>query len=387
MRMWIEKKPDRVLLTHFKIAEKDISQADILRTATNLLNDLEKNYVVDNADYHEMIEAYNEEYHIYNDQFFAKIRNKALQLVERNHLALETLIALIHKHIKAYHRFCSAIKRLKHLRLMLQEDVFMVVPAPKNSMKTQRYLNHIELYSLTMSRRLLLKSISEREFIILFSRKYQINKVINLLASQSENTMVFFRGMTIENQKIFIKQYFKIKEREVIKKAQLQISIHNNRAKYSDPIKRDIAIMTSFVLDKMKVDLEKSREKNKQIDEQTLQKIKQLGSTTGNYQINNNRSDKHCLEKCRDLENHSIMQPLQKHLMVVNEYAEILEKEKQELAMIEQSFNVRAAHNKDKTVDELEYLLDSIEFDPNIDLTQLSDISLLDSNTKSRPNL
>jgi hypothetical protein len=377
-----------VLKTFFKIAEKDISQTDILRMACNLLNDLDKDYVFNNVEDQEDIEDFNEKSQISNSKFIAKHRASELLQVQKNDLALKSYMLILKKQMKAYRRFCRILRILRHIRLMLFEESIMAKPInlPKGKNESRILLD--EFYSLIRYRRNLIKSIEERQFAILASRKYQIKRVIHLICLPQYQGADFFKGMSLQNQIQFIKGYFKIKEREIIINTQIEKTIHDVLEKKAKEAQADNTVIKSYELNKTKPQLSHLQAKTKQIRVQTLVSLKQLGNETGNFHVNNAVSDVECLEKCRDFENHPIIkEPLQTHLALVKEQTVSIENEKKQLLNINKELNVlrNSPHLvvMDDLADDFESILEDLEMDADMELSELSDISLLDNLTKS----
>ncbi len=384
-----EKLQAVVLQTVFKISEKDISQADILRMACNLLSDLDKVYIFNNADYEEEIEAFNEEKHVCNSQFFAKQRANKLQQVQKNDLALKAYVAALHKQVKAYRRFYRTLRILKHIRLMLNEETIIATPIPLSKRKNETKLLLNEFYHLIRYRRNIIKSIEERQFIILASRKYQIQRAIQFMSLQQQYGVDFFKGMSLQMQKQFIKRYFKIKERELIKKTQIEKAIYDVLENNAKQAQTENILVNSYELNKTKPNIKHLQAKTTQNQVQTLSRLKQLGKKTGNLHVNEKVSDVECLEKCRIFENHpSIKEPLQTHLALVKEQTVLIENEKRQLLKINQDLNdlrnnPQLVTVREDLVDDYESILDDLETDFDRDLSELSEISLLDNLTKT----
>lgn len=381
-----EKLQTLVLHTIFKISEKDISQADILRIASNLLNDIEKVYVYNNAEYEEDIEVFNEKGNICNSQFFEKQRILELQRIQKKHLAEKSLALVVNKCLKAYHRYCRALKILRNMKLVLLDESAIKKPAILKKVLPDTQILLKELDSLLRYKKNIFKSIEEKQFVILASRKCQMKMAIQLVRLQQEYRVDFFKGMSLQNQIKFIEEYFKIKEKELVDTTKIEMTLQHVLETSAKKGQADTTIMSGYELNKLKPDITKLNDKTAHIRVQTLARIKQLGSKTGNYHVNTLVSDDKCLVNCQSFEHHPIMkEPLEMHLAVVKEQTVLIEKEKQQLFNINQELNYLQHHShttaSDELIDDFTSILDDVNID-TVDLTELSEISLLDNLTK-----
>lgn len=384
-----QKILEMVLQTVFKIPDHEISQVDILRTVTNLLNDLDKTFILKNE--MEENEVFNELLNISNGQFFAKMHKREKELTKIHFNNIQVLLKDLFQHLKAHRRFTKALKALSRIRHMMFEDyVISMIPKTLPTLPTQSQSFHHEILRIMSYRQYLARSIEQRQFVILASRKYQIERILQLLILQRAQEMDFFKGMSYQNKKKFIKRYFKIQEKAIIQKVKIELTIQVlliNRSKDNAPEKSSTLI--GYTLSKSKHAIENLQEEVKHIQWQALQKVKSLGDETGNCHLNHKQRDYHCLEKCQAFEKHDIIsEALQNHLAMTKEQTVLIEKEKQQLAMLDQQLNTLHRNQELRqamVIDDLELVLDELGIDPDIDLSQLSDIEVDNLNVTTSP--
>lgn len=316
----------------FKISERKVSQADILRMATHLLNDLEIAFHFEDLDYkNEDLERFNQITNLNNGCFFARLINKHKES-SRQKMVVQHYVELKIVHlIRAYRRIQKLLKFLILLRwLLLDDDVLLIERSKGKLIKPSHSLGN-ELQDLIRERHAIIKIIQQRQWVILNSRRVHLKLAIQSL--KKGRTLALLAGMTNENQLKFLEGYFSLKEQDIIITPQL----------------------------------------NEKMAWVTLQQAKSLGDSTGNCQINTRMSDEHCLAKLRDFENDErVKEPLEDHLAVVIEQSQLLNKDKHALAEIEDQLTnlLDSVDNKNDIIlsDEEKALLE------NIDVTEFQEI-------------
>ncbi|MGE3320150.1 MAG: hypothetical protein AB7I18_12730 [Candidatus Berkiella sp.] len=295
-----EQTHDAALKIVFKISEQKASQADILRTPSNLLSDLEKVVCFDpiEHDKNENLEEDNQKINLNNGCFFARVINNHKEShCQKRLMQYYVAVKLLH-HVKSYRRIQKIIKTLMLLRLLLWDDDKHLQEKDKRKLTKQNQGGANELQNLIHQRHASLKLIQQRQWIILNSRHTHIKRVMQALKKTGNIPLLV--GMTYENQVKFLNGYFSLKEREVSKLPH---------------IKEKMAWVT-------------------------LQQVKVLGDNTGNLQVNTQVSDDYCLVKLQDFENdEAVKKPLEDHLAIVIEQTQLLHEDKKALADIDKQLN------------------------------------------------
>jgi len=371
---------DLILHTAFKIAENRITQAVMLRTLTNLLSNIDKTYYFKQAEHHDkqITEAFYKAYHVNNAFFFSNIINQVNKMIYKENVTLNYYLQTLRRHVRMCRQMHKRLKAFKRTKSLYLEKYPWSISLNKFSNGNIRRQALLDEWVIVLRHHHLSKSLEQRQWTINASRKYHTNKMSEYIMLNQHKRLPFLDGMSLDNQMKFIKAYFRIKEKETIETVQIEFNIHAGLTKRLEKeITKEDAMLNQYSLSKSKPAPHQKR---------TLQKMKQLGTQTGNRHINSTLSDDDCFEKCYEFENTTVIsQPLQAHLAVVKEQATLIESEKQELAQLDRELtllqsHIRLAHlHQDSEAD-----LDSLGIDPHIDLSQLNVISLVDNLGKRR---
>lgn len=364
-----ERMQEVVLKTVFKISEQEMSQSDLLRTATNLLNDLDKIFIFKCSEHNEKeeLEKYNYESELKDNYFLAKLIRKSMvkercEMIE--HLIMQKLFSI---YIYLSRQIYMRIQILQALNAAFMEGVKF----PESDVYRHDNLRDIEksnitLQHLVLHRHDLIKITQQRRYLIAVIRYYAVQQSIYLLHFNKEMQMRFFKGMSLLCRKQFIKGYFKLKEKEAI-----DICIINNEIQLilakeaKQKSSQDNAIVKGYQLTTCKPNIEKLKKKVNEIEYKTLQKIKLLGTKTGHMEIYDKAEDERCQAILQDFENHQVIKkPLTKHLKLTIEQSQIICAELKSISDINQQMaqlEIELKRKESIDVTLTQQLLDTIE--------------------------
>lgn len=352
-----ERMQEVVLKTVFKISEREMSQSDLLRTVTNLLNDLDKVFLYKNLEHQEKedVEKFNYDTQLKDNYFLAKLIRKSL--VREQHEVIECLIMqkLFSLYIYLSRQIYMRIKILQTLNASFEEEYRSQELSCYHGDRLQPNESANPTFQqLILHRNDLLKTIRQRQYLIAVLRYYAIQQSIHLLQITKEAQMLFFKGMTLFNQKLFIKEYFKLKEEEVMNACDVDYEIQLLLSKESNQKScNDSTFVKGYQLAMDKPNIEKLNIKAQHVKLNTLKKIKLLGTKTGHAQIFEEADDEQCKVVLQDFENHEVIKkPLSDHLKLTKEQYQSIKSEMKSLAIIdEQAAKIQAQLKLNETSD------------------------------------
>ncbi len=364
-----ERMQEVVLKTVFKISEQEMSQSDLLRTVTNLLNDLDKVFIFKCSEHNEKeeLEKYNYESELKDNYFLAKLIKKSMVKERREmieHLIMQKLFRI---YIYLSRQIYMRIQILQALNAAFMERVrFPVSDGYRHDNLRSIEKSNITLQHLVLHRHDLIKITQQRRYLIAVIRYYSVQQSIYLLHFNKEMQMTFFKGMSLLCRKQFIKGYFKLKEKEAIDICVINNEIQLILAKEAkQKSSQDNAIVKGYQLTTCKPNIEKLKRKVNEIKYETLQKIKLLGTKTGHLEVYDKAEDERCQANLRNFENHQVIKkPLTKHLKLTIEQSQIICAEMKSISDINQQVAQLETELKRKEsidVTLTQQLLDTIE--------------------------
>lgn len=395
-----ERIQEVVLQTLFKMAEQEVSQADILRMVNQLLINLEKLILFKKLEQFEQddIEKFNQQILENKENFIArelrKIK-KAEQLHESIMRLITAAISLNKIESRYIHKLYLALKRLQ---VQLQNDIILQLEsAALNNVNYSRYDSSQKADALVIISAHYQKLMAKHKALILNSRKFYIQKAIQQALNVHE-TIPLFRGMLMPAQMKFIEEYFTLKECETIETTKLEQKIQEELNKKSVPAQRakeQGLLVTRFYMEPVRPALAKWLAEKKHIKELTLQKVKVLGEKNQSRYINTTVSDEVCREKIAEFENHpAIKDPLTKHLELTKQQTILIkQKEKQfaekeeQLALLQQELDSLSESDLHLDKESLDQSLRELDIGASgINISQLEEITLVNNlHTKCRP--
>ncbi len=395
-----ERIQEVVLQTLFKMAEQEVSQADILRMVNQLLINLEKLILFKKLERFEEedIEKFNQQITENKEIFIARELNKIKKAVRLHESIMRLITAAISLHKKEsryIHRLYLALKRLQ---VQLENDTLDQLESNQiNKQTSSKVVSSPKAEELAIMSTHYQKLIADHKALIVSSRKFYIQKAIEQ-ARVLQATISLFKGMLMPAQQNFIDEYFTLKEYEAIETTKLDQKIQgeiNKKAVLSQRANEQGMFMTRYYMEPIRPALTKWLADKKQIKELTLQKVKILGERNKNRYINTQVADDVCSEKLAEFENHpAIKDPLAKHLELVKQQTILIEqKEKvltvkeQELAFLQQDLNRKSESYLYLDKEALNQSLQELGISAlEIDSSQLKEITLVNNlHAKCRP--
>ncbi|MCS5712154.1 hypothetical protein [Candidatus Berkiella aquae] len=340
-----ERTQEVVLMTLFKLNERQMPQDDILRNVTDLLSELEKLTVyknIEQVEKHEL-EQFNQDFILNKESYFAKLIRKDKLKATLEHLIDSLIKHQMSKHIiegKIANRRYHAAKRFK--TIFISESCHPIdTPSQRKGLHHGIHLIH-QIHALIQLRENSVKIILHCQSMIVDSRRFHTSNLIQSLIEMRRYPLIFFKGMTSENQSLFIKEYIKIREDEIVQTTTVDIKIqseiqHND---IKQERKMDSMLVRYRVEAAYRPILQKWYDDKDRIKSSALQKVKVLGEKTKNRYVNIAAEDEVCQKHLEDFENNELVKTsLSKHLALTRKQTIEIEKEKKKLKECEQQIS------------------------------------------------